>query len=101
MKKLTQPVRKVNAEVIGLDVHKDLIVYSLFNRRGEELESGKLSSRREDLSRFLKIKIGRKKTHVTFEASRSSLWVYQLLAEMYGKDRVHLAQANKIRAIAN
>ena len=101
MKKLTPIVEKVNAEVIGLDVHKDLMVYSRLNRRGEEMESGKLPSSHADLRRFLKNKVGRKKTHIAFEASRSSLWVYQLLVQMYGKDRVHLAQANKIRAIAN
>ncbi len=101
MKKLTPIVEKVKAEVIGLDVHKDLIVFSRLSRRGEEVESGKLSSKREDLCRFLKDRVGRKKTHISFEASRSSLWVYQLLTEMYGKARVHLAQANKIRAIAN
>ena len=79
MKKLTQTVEKVNAEVIGMDVHKDLTVYSRLNRRGEEVESGKLTSKREDLRRFLKQKVGRKKTHIAFEASRSSLWVYQSL----------------------
>jgi hypothetical protein len=87
--------------VIGLDVHKDLTVYSWLNRRGEEVESGTLPSRGEDLRRFLRGKVGRKKTHIAFEASRSSLWVYELLVEMYGRDRVHLAQANKIRAIAS
>ncbi len=101
MKKLTPTVEKVNAEVIGLDVHKDLTVYSRLNRRGEEVESGKFPSRHEDLRRFLQSKVGRKRTHIAFEASRSSLWVYQLLVEMYGQDRVHLAQANRIRAIAN
>ena len=101
MKKLTPIVEKVNAEVIGLDVHKDLTVYSRLNRRGEEVESGRLPSSPVALRRFVESKVGRKKTHITFEASRSSLWVYKLLVEMYGKERVHLAQANKIRAIAN
>ena len=69
MKKLTPTVEKVNAEVIGLDVHKELMVYSRLNRSGEEVESGKLRSRHEDLRRFLKSKIGRKRTHIAFERS--------------------------------
>jgi transposase len=101
MKKLIPSVEKVNAEVIGLDVHKDLTVFSHLNRRGEEVESGKLASSREDLCLFLKSRVGRRKTHIAFEASRSSLWVYEMLVGMYGKDRVHLGQASKIRAIAN
>ena len=54
MKKLIPSVEKVNAEVIGLDVHKDLTVYSRLNRGGEEVESGKLPSSHADLRRFLK-----------------------------------------------
>ena len=87
MKKRTTTVEKATAEVIGLDVHKDLTVYSWLSRRGEEVESGKLPSTPEDLRRFVQDKVGRKKTHIAFEPSRSSLWVYQLLVEMYGQDR--------------
>ena len=93
--------QKLTAEVIGLDVHKCFIVYSLLDRRGQEKESGKIPSNRGSLSRLFDEKIGRRRTHIAFEASRSSLWVYRVGAEQLGKDRVHVAQASRIRAIAN
>ena len=39
MKKLTRPVQKVNAAVLGLDIHKDLIAYCLLDRDGNEAEA--------------------------------------------------------------
>lgn len=101
MHKLAQKPQKVNAEVIGLDVHKRLIVFSHLNRKGEEVACGKIGPHREDLEHFLRKAIGRKKSHVVFEASRSSLWVYALAVSIVGPDRVHVAQARKIRVIAN
>ena len=101
MKKLAAKAEKVNAEVVGLDVHKMWTVYSRLDRRGNEVSTGRFRSRRCDLVAFIKKTVGRKKTHVAFEASRCSLWVYQVLVELLGKERVHLAQAHKIKAIAN
>ena len=101
MKKLTSPVQKVNAQVIGLDVHKNLIVYCVLDRAGREIAADKVGGDRGSLEALLKKLVGRKKTHFTFEASGHSMWVYDLLAERYGKERVHVAQSKKIRAIAN
>ncbi len=100
MKKLPNS-HKLTVEVVGLDVHKSFIAYSLLDRRGQERESGRIRSSRASLSRLFDEKIGRRRTHIAFEASRSSLWVYRLGAERLGKDRVHVAQASRIRAIAN
>lgn len=101
MRKLAQKPQRVNAEVIGLDVHQRLIVFSHFNRKGEEIACGSVGPLRSDLEKFLRSAIGGKKTHVAFEASRSSLWVYGLAVELLGQERVHVAQAQKIYAIAN
>lgn len=101
MRKLTHKPQKVKAEVIGLDVHKRLIVFSHLDRSGQEIACGTLGPHREDLEAFLRPTIGRKKTHVVFEASRSSLWVYGLAREFVAEERIHVAQAAKIRAIAN
>lgn len=51
MKKLTGRVQKVNAEVIGLDVHKSQISYSVIDRRGEEINAGVLEARPPVLGR--------------------------------------------------
>jgi transposase len=101
MKKLTRCVLKVNAEVIGLDVHKDLIAFSRLDRKGDEIEAGQLTSSPDILVRWLDRKVGRKKTHVALEACGGMLWVYDLLVSKYGADRVHVAQSRRIRAIAN
>ncbi len=45
MKKLTRPVQKVNAPVLGLDIHKNLIAYCLFDREGNEVEAGAVTFR--------------------------------------------------------
>ena len=42
-------VEKVNTEMIGLDVHEDLTVYSRLNRCGEEVESVKVPTGHADL----------------------------------------------------
>jgi len=101
MKKLTSPVQKVNAQVIGLDVHKLLIAYCILDRAGREIASGSVGGDPAALERLLKEFVGRKKTHFAFESSGHSLWVYDLLVDRYGVERVHVAQSKKIRAIAN
>lgn len=101
MKKLTNPIRKVNAQVIGLDVHKRMIAYCILDRGGREIASGQIGGRPSAFERFLKERVGRRKTHLSFESSGHSLWVYDLLVARYGEERVHVAQAKKIRAIAN
>jgi len=101
MRKLANPVRKVKAQVIGLDVHKRMITYCILDRGGREVACGEFRARPDALDRFLKERVGRRKTHLTFESSGCSLWVYDRLVKRYGEKRIHVAQAKKIRAIAN
>jgi len=53
MKKLTSPVKKVNSQVIGLDVHKQMIAYRILDRAGTEsqLEAGAAGAVSPALSR--------------------------------------------------
>jgi len=101
MRKLSDPVRKVKAQVIGLDVHRRMTAYCILDRAGREIACGEIASRPDALERFVKEHVGRRKTHFAFESSGFSLWVYDWLVERYGAERVHVAQAKKIRAIAN
>ena len=101
MKKLTSPVKKVNAQVVGLDVHKQMIAYCILDRSGCEVASGEIGARPAALEKLMKQFVGRKKSHFSFESSGYSLWVYDLLVDRYGAERVHVAQSKKIRAIAN
>ena len=99
MKKLVRPVQKVNAEVVGLDVHQDLIVFTWMDRRGDELEQGSLGGTKEALDGLLDRLPS--PVHISFEAGRCTFWVYDALVERLGSKYVHVAQPKKIRAIAN
>jgi len=101
MKKLATRPTKVKAQVIGLDVHAKMTVFSILDRSGEEILCGSFASSPAELQRFLDAKIGRKRSHVAFETSRGSAWVYAVAVKRCGPERVHMAQAKKIRAIAN
>lgn len=101
MRKMSGAPQKVNAYVAGLDVHKDQIAFCILDRKGHEIAAGRFSADRESLCGFLKRQVGRKKFHFSFEASGYSMWVHDLLAERYGAERVHLAHAAHVRAIAN
>ena len=102
MSKPAEIVNKVNAYVLGLDVHKQVIAWCLLDRRGRRAGQGEIESTSEALADLVRREIGRKRAHVAFEASTCSIWVFDLLVELFrGGDRVHVAHAKKIRAIAN
>ncbi len=99
MKKLVRPVRKVNTEVVGLDVHQELIVFTRMDRHGDEIEQGKLASTKEALLGLLER--CEKPLHIAFEAGGSTFWIYDFLVAELGEEYVHVVQAKKIQAIAN
>lgn len=101
MKKLSDPVRKVNAQCVGLDVHKSVTVFCVLDAEGRTIEESRFASTRSELVKFIKQKLAAGLTHFTFEASRSSLWVYSVMREHLEEDHIHVAQAKRIRAIAN
>jgi len=101
MRKLTCPVRKVNAQVIGFDLHKRLIVYCLLDRKGRELGTGRFAATAEAVEAFLAEHVGRKRTHFAFEASGCSQWIFDLLSARYPAERIHVGHARRISAIAN
>jgi len=101
VKKVACRVQKVNGESLGLDVHQGMTAYCLLGRNGDEVESGRIGGGRKALEVLLDRVIGRKRSHVSLEASGGSLWVYDVLVERYGAERVHIAQARKVAAIAN
>jgi hypothetical protein len=101
MKKLARPVQKVNAPVLGLDIHKNLIVYCLLDREGNEVEAGAVGGAASDLEALVDRLAGRRKIHGAFEASGGIMWVFDVLVARFGRQRVHVAQPRRIRAIAN
>ena len=100
MKTLVRTQPKVNAEFIGLDVHRDTIVFERLTRSGANAGGGVFATRRADLAKFLDSTIGRKRSHVVLEASGSTEWIYDELVSRYGVQRVHVAQPKKMRMIS-
>ena len=102
MKRLPDPVQKVNAYVLGLDVHKSRTVWVLLDRRGRRVDGGEIQSRPGALEDLYRRVIGRKKGHVAFEASGGSLWVFDTCERlMKDTDRIHAAHPKSVKAIAN
>ncbi|MFT7478841.1 MAG: hypothetical protein ACI80N_002125, partial [Gammaproteobacteria bacterium] len=79
MKKLSDPVRKVNAQSVGLDVHKMVTVYCILDSNGCLVREGRFCSCREEFEAFMMEALSAGETHFSFEASRSSLWVHGLM----------------------
>jgi transposase len=100
VKRLIRSENHVKAAVLGLDVHKSVIFYCLLDRRGDVAAEGRVRASRAEVEALLEGVVGAKKAHVTLEACGLSLWLYDLLRERYGAERVHMAQAKKIRMIA-
>lgn len=101
MRKMKRPPQKVNGHVAGLDVHKDQITYCILDRKGREVATGRFRADRAALASFLAQQVGRKTFHFALEASGYSMWVHDCLVDAQGADRVHLAHAAHVRAIAN
>lgn len=100
MKKLPEVGRMVNADSIGLDVHRATIVFCRLDRRGHEVAKGEFEATKDRLAQFLSEQVGRRSSHVTLEASGCSLWAYELLVCELGVERVHVAASARIAAIA-
>jgi transposase len=101
MRKMSRPVQKVNGWVVGLDVHARQVTFCLLDRQGREVACGEFAADRASLETFLGQHVGRKRCHFALEASGYSIWIHDELRQRYGPERLHLAHARKIRAIAN
>lgn len=102
MKRLPDPVQKINAWVLGLDLHKRITVWVLLDRRGHFVDQGQIPSRPGALRALYKGLIGRKKAHVAFEAGGSSGWAFDTCQDLLGDtSRIHVAHSKLVKAIAN
>jgi transposase len=102
MKRLPDPVQKINAWVLGLDLHKRRTAWVLLDRKGHHVNEGWIDSRPEALRELYRRVIGRKKAHVAFEAGGSSLWAFDTSLDLVkDESRVHAAHPKSVKAIAN
>lgn len=102
MKRLPDPIQKINAWVLGLDIHKYLTVWVLLNRKGHWTSEGQIQSHPGALESLYKDIIGRKNAHVAFEAGGSSLWAFDTCRTLVKDEaHIHVAHPKSIKAIAN
>lgn len=101
MDTFASPVKKINAEVVGLDVHQNLIVACWLDRRGSKIAEYTIGGDRASFEAFLKNEVRRRRPHFALEASGGFLWVFDRLVKRAGPERVHLAQPRRIQMIAN
>ena len=101
MKKFAGRAQKIKTDVIGLDVHKDVIAFSHFDAAGDEVHSGTLETDGPAVLEVIRQVTDGRPVHVALEASGGMLWLYDLLVQELGAERVHVAQPRRIRAIAN
>lgn len=101
MKKFAGRPQKINTDVVGLDVHKDMIAFSHLDAAGDECHSGELDATGPAVLEMLRAVTCGRPTHVAMEAGGGMLWLYDLLSKELGASNVHVAQPRRIRAIAN
>jgi hypothetical protein len=73
--KFSSPVSRVNAEVIGLDVHQKITACCRLDRRGRKLSDHTIGGDRESLEKFLLEVVGRRRPHFALEACGGFEWV--------------------------
>jgi len=100
VKKFAGVAQKVKTDVIGLDVHKDVIVFSHLDAQGDELHAGELPSEAQKVIEAVHGLRDGRPVHVTLEASGGMLWLYDVLVAEFGEEFVHVVHPRFIRAIA-
>lgn len=100
MKKLTRRPTRFDGLTLGLDVHKRVIQWCLLDRQGDEVDNERIRASRKAVRSLLTKLCERGPLQVTLEATGCFLWVYDLLVELLGRDRVHVAAPGRVRVIA-
>lgn len=100
MPKIIEAPVAVNVHVLGLDVHKSVTVYCLLDERGHVVAKGSVDSTRPHIERLLRGMVDPHRAHVTLEACGGMLWLYDILQDRLGPDRVHLAHPRHVQVIA-
>jgi transposase len=94
-------VNKINMDVVGLDVHKNVTFFCHMDAEGAVVHSGYIKTEEEEVLRTIGMVTQGRPVHVALEASGGMFWLYDVLVEVYGASRVHVAHPRHVRAIAN
>lgn len=100
MKKLTRRPTRFDGLTLGLDVHKKMIQWCVLDRNGDELVNDQIESTRRAVRRLIRRLERQGAVQVSLEATGCYLWIHDLLVELLGRDRVHVAAPSRVRVIA-
>jgi len=101
MKKLHRRPNRFDGSTLGLDLHLQFIQYSLIDQPGDEQVNDRIPNNRQSLLELIdRLESEHGPLQVVFEACGHFLWVFDLLTERLGRDRVHVAAPSKLNAIA-
>ena len=102
MKKLHRRPNRFEGATLGLDLHLNFIQYSILDQPGDERDNDRISSDRDELLALIdRLEAEHGPLQVAFEASGCFCWVFDLLAERLGRERLHVAAPSKVAAIAD
>jgi transposase len=96
MKKLTRKPVHFKGLTVGLDLHKKFIEYSVLNRKGDEIATGRIGSNREELAQFL-LRWKSQAVQVVMEACHCFMWVFDFFKERLGREAVHVAHPGRTK----
>jgi transposase len=100
MKKLTRRPTRFDGLTLGLDVHKRVIQWCLLDRQGDEVDNEQIRASRKAVRSLIVRLQDLGPLQVSLEATGCFLWIYDLLVEVLGRERVHVAAPGRVRVIA-
>ncbi len=100
MRKLTRRRERFEGLSVGLDVHLRVIQFSVLDRSGDEVENDRVAARLDEVRRLVLRLQEQGPVQVSLEATGCFLWIYDLLVELVGSDRVCVAAPSRVRVIA-
>jgi transposase len=101
MKKLIRRAVRFKGLSLGLDVHKKFIEFCVLNRRGDEIQAGRVDSTAEALVALVARLKKQEPVQASLEACGCFIWIFDLLAVELGRDAVHVANPARLHVVAN
>lgn len=102
MKKLARRVRRFKGRTMGLDLHTEIVQFSVLDQEGDELANDSCPATAEMLTELVERWTAEgTPLQVCVEASGCFMWAFDLLTELLGRSNVHVAAPSRVRVIAD
>ena len=98
MRKLIRAKVRFKGLSVGLDVHKKFIQFSVMDRKGNEIELGRVRSTEDELKNLVERLKAKDAVQCSLEACGCFIWIFDQLVEQIGREFVHVAHPSKLAA---